>query len=74
MQFVSPHPSMGQRNRYQSQGAAPAPSTLQKGPHRPGPRRRSGLRTGLAGQGFGSGWADDVLPLPPAWAYETRLS
>ena len=29
IQFVSPHPSMGKRNQYQSQGAAPTPSTLQ---------------------------------------------
>ena len=31
IQFVSPHPSMGQRNLYQSLGASPAPSTLQTG-------------------------------------------
>ena len=31
LQFVSPYPSMGQRNRYQSEGAAPAPSTSQTG-------------------------------------------
>ena len=30
-QFVSPHPSMGQRDQYQSQGAAQEPSTLQTG-------------------------------------------
>ena len=30
-QFVSPHPSMGQRDQYQSQGAAQAPSTSQTG-------------------------------------------
>ena len=29
IQFVSPHLSMGQRNQYQSQGAAQAPSTSQ---------------------------------------------
>ena len=31
IQFVSPHPSMGQRNQYQSQGAAQPPSTSQTG-------------------------------------------
>ena len=31
IQFVSPHPSMGQGNQYKSQGAAPAPSTSQTG-------------------------------------------
>ena len=31
IRFVSPHPSMGQRNQYQSQGAALAPSTSQTG-------------------------------------------
>ena len=36
--------------------------------------RRSRSSTGFAGREFGSGWADDVLPLPPAWAYEARLS
>ena len=30
-QFVSPHPNMGQRDQYQSQGAAQAPSTSQTG-------------------------------------------
>ena len=29
IQVVSPHPSMGKRNQYQSQGVAPAPSTSQ---------------------------------------------
>ena len=36
------------------------------GPHRPGSERRSRSTTGFAGREFGSGWADDVLPLPPA--------
>ena len=31
MQFVSPHPSMGQRNQFQSQGAIQAPSVAQMG-------------------------------------------
>ena len=42
--------------------------------HRLGLERRSRLTTGFAGREFGSGWADDVLPLLPAWAYEERLS
>ena len=29
LQFVSPYPSMGQRDQYQSEGATPAPSTSQ---------------------------------------------
>ena len=41
--------------------------------HRPEPESRSGSRTGVAGREFRSGWADDVLPLPPAWVYEARL-
>ena len=44
------------------------------GLHRPGSERRSWSTTGIAGREFGSGWADDVLPLPPAWTYEARLS
>ena len=39
-----------------------------------GPKRRSRSTTGFAGREFKSGWADDVLPLPPAWASEARLS
>ena len=31
IQFIPPHPSMGQRKKYQSQGATQAPSTSQKG-------------------------------------------
>ena len=31
LQFVSPYPSMGQRDQYQSEGATPAPSTSQAG-------------------------------------------
>ena len=31
LQFVSPYPSMGQRDQYQSEGATPAPSTSQTG-------------------------------------------
>ena len=31
IQFVSPHPSMGKRNQYQSQSVAQAPSTSQMG-------------------------------------------
>ena len=31
LQFVSPPPSMGQRDHYQSKGATPAPSTSQAG-------------------------------------------
>ena len=30
-QYVPPHPSMGQRDQYQFQGAAPIPSTSQTG-------------------------------------------
>ena len=56
---------MGQRDQ--------SPSTSQTG-HRRDPERRSGSRTGFAGRDFVSGWADDMLPLPPAWAYEARLS
>ena len=44
------------------------------GPHRPGSERRSRSTTGFTGREFGTGWADDVLPLPPAWTYEARLS
>ena len=40
IQFVSPYPSVGQRNQYQSEGAAPTPSTS---------------RTGHIGQGQGVG-------------------
>ena len=29
--FVSPHPSIGQRNQYQFQGATPLPNTSQTG-------------------------------------------
>ena len=29
IQFVSPYPSVGQRDQYQSEGATPAPSTSQ---------------------------------------------
>ena len=31
LQFVSPYPSMGQKDQYQSKGAIPAPSTYQAG-------------------------------------------
>ena len=31
LQFVSPHPSMGQRDQYQFEDATPAPSTSQAG-------------------------------------------
>ena len=31
IQFIPPHPSMGQRNRFQSQGAIQAPSAAQMG-------------------------------------------
>ena len=31
LQFVSPYPSMGQRDQYQSKGATPAPGTSQAG-------------------------------------------
>ena len=31
LQLVSPYPSMGQRDQYQSEGATPAPSTSQAG-------------------------------------------
>ena len=31
LQLVSPYPSMGKRDQYQSEGATPAPSTSQKG-------------------------------------------
>ena len=31
LQFVSPYPSMGQRDQYQSEGDTPAPSTSQAG-------------------------------------------
>ena len=42
--------------------------------HRPGSERRSRSTIGFAGREFGSGWVDDVLPLPLAWAQEARLS
>ena len=31
LQFVSPYPSVGQRDQYQSEGATPAPSTSHAG-------------------------------------------
>ena len=31
IQFIPPHPSMGQRNRFQSQGSIQAPSATQMG-------------------------------------------
>ena len=31
IQFIPPHPSMGQRNQFQSQGAMQAPSAAQMG-------------------------------------------
>ena len=63
IQFVSPHPNMGQRDQYQSQSSAQAPSTSQTGHIGQDPERRSGSSTGFAGQEFRSGKADDVLPL-----------
>ena len=67
IQFVSSYPSMGQRDQCQYEGASQAPSTSQRG-------RRSRSTTRFAGREFGSGWVDDVLPLPPAWTFDSRLS
>ena len=74
LQLVSPYPSMGQRDQYQSEDATLALSTSRTGPHRPGSERRSRSTIGFAGREFRSGWTDDVLPLQPAWTYEARLS
>ena len=73
-QFVPLPSSMGQGNQYQFQGAAPAPNTWQTGHIGQGQSIGRGRAQDLQAESFGSGWVDDVLPLPPAWAYEARLS
>ena len=54
IQFVSPHLSMGQRNQYQSQGAAQAPSTSQTGhidqSHSVGRGKGHGSQAGISSQ------------------------
>ena len=85
LQLVSPYPSMGQRDQYQSEDATLALSTSRTGHvgrgQSVGRGRPQDLQVESSGQAgqmtcypFGSGWTDDVLPLPPAWTYEARLS
>ena len=74
LQLVSPYPSMGQRDQYQSEDATLALSTSRTGHIVQGQSVGRGRPRDFAGREFGSGWTDEVLPLPPAWTYEARLS
>ena len=53
IQFIPPHPSMGQRNQYQSQGATQAPSTSQTGHIGQGQSVGRGRPQGLQAESLG---------------------
>ena len=74
IQFVSPSPSMGRRDQYQSQGAAQAPSTSQTGHIGQGQSVGRVRAQGLQAESSGQAGQRTCYPLPPAWAYEARLS
>ena len=71
IQFIPPHPSMGQRNQFQSRGGIRASFAAQMGQR--GQSVGRGQVQDSQAETSSQAEADDMLFLSTAWAYETRL-